>query len=131
MLIEGLETTEEQMDALAGGSIEEQVASLTLTLASDPQAAVLELYEVWRAGDPTGLEQILEQTVAVAGTSFYDRLLIERNRAWVVKLERMLEEEIPTFAVVGAAHLVGSESVQSLLSERGFSVRRVFEAGEL
>lgn len=131
MELGGLETTEEQMDALSGGSIEEQLASLVATLESDPRTAILELYESWRTADMEGLERIVEESMATAGASWYDRLLTERNRLWVERMEELLQDGVPTFVVVGAAHLVGNDSVQRMLEEDGYEIRRILTPDQL
>ena len=52
-------------------------------------------------------------------------LLEDRNRAWTVWLEQRLDQPGSLLLAVGAAHLAGDLSVQNMLAERGFTVRRV------
>ena len=53
-----------------------------------------------------------------------DRLLFARNRAWVSKLEaaHAAHPSGAVFVTVGALHLLGPQSVQSLLAQRGFTI---------
>jgi uncharacterized protein YbaP (TraB family) len=53
-----------------------------------------------------------------------ERLLTERNRDWVPHIERCVREREGCLVVVGAAHLVGHDSVVSLLQARGLTVRQ-------
>lgn len=52
-------------------------------------------------------------------------LLEDRNRAWTLWLEERLDRPGSILLAVGAAHLAGDLSVQSMLEERGFEVKRV------
>jgi uncharacterized protein YbaP (TraB family) len=49
-------------------------------------------------------------------------LLENRNRAWIPQLVAMLNERHTYFITVGAAHLVGSIGVPSLMRAAGYSV---------
>ena len=128
-----LETVEDQIDVLAGGSLEEQLASLIATIAqADPLAQTLELYEAWRSGDEDALQELVDEGLDGPWSGSYERLLTDRNAAWTRKLVRLLEKEGgPRFVVVGAAHLVGMSSVQALLAEEGYPSRRLLEITDL
>lgn len=127
-----LETAESQFAALAGLPEAEQVAALAETLATlDAAPALLAATaDLWRAGDAAGLarlvkEQAAEQPLAIK------RLLGTRNRAWVAPIEALLARTgEDALVVVGAAHLVGPDSVVALLAARGHTVTRVEAAGE-
>ena len=55
-----------------------------------------------------------------------ERVLLEdRNRKWTLWLEDRLDRPGDLLLAVGAAHLAGDISVQSMLEERGFEVRRI------
>ena len=84
-----------------------------------------------RAGKPIeGLETASEQFAMLEEESqtfpdLYRRLTIERNRAWVQQIDRMLESRDDYLVVVGAMHLVGPESVVDLLRRRGHRVTQL------
>jgi uncharacterized protein YbaP (TraB family) len=52
----------------------------------------------------------------------YQRLLVERNRAWMPQIEALFKRPKPSFVVVGAAHLIGSDGLLQLLRARGYTV---------
>ena len=49
-------------------------------------------------------------------------LIDNRNDAWIVQLETMLQEHHTYFITVGTGHLVGEHGVPSLLRSKGFDV---------
>ena len=49
-------------------------------------------------------------------------LLDDRNRAWVVQFEKMLDEDHTFFVTVGAGHLTGPQGVPALLRAKGYRV---------
>ncbi len=123
----GIETVEEQIDALAGGSLEEQAASLVATIErSDDALGIDELYEAWYAGDAETLGRLVREHYSppeFAGT--FRRLFTERNERWVEALIDYLSTESAYFIVVGAGHLVGDGSVIDLLEQAGYPSVRI------
>jgi uncharacterized protein YbaP (TraB family) len=55
----------------------------------------------------------------------HDRLLVDRNRAWVPRIRAMLDEPGTSFVLVGGAHLVGEVGVPACLAEAGLPPVRV------
>ena len=45
----------------------------------------------------------------------YQRLLVDRNRNWLPKIEALFARPGRAFIVVGAAHLVGADGLISML----------------
>lgn len=120
-----LETAEDQLAALAGGSDAEHAAALAETLAALPRAAddLAVLVGAWRAGDADALARLLK--AGISGDPG-KRLLTTRNRAWVAPVEALLAREgEDVLIVVGAGHLVGPDSLPALLAARGYAVTRV------
>lgn len=122
-----LETAEQQFAALAGLPEGDQIAALAEALAGvdDAPAQLLDLAARWRAGDAAGLARLIKEQSA--GQAHAIKLLLgTRNRAWIAPIERLLARDgDDVLVVVGAAHLVGPDSVVSLLRERGHTVTRV------
>jgi uncharacterized protein YbaP (TraB family) len=54
------------------------------------------------------------------------RVLLEnRNRAWAEWIDQRLDRPGTIFMAVGAGHLVGGDSVQTFLAQRGIQSARV------
>ena len=56
----------------------------------------------------------------------HDKLLKERNNAWMEKLPTILNEK-PLLVAVGAAHLVGEKGLINLLKKQGYKVTPVLD----
>jgi hypothetical protein len=54
----------------------------------------------------------------------YDRLLVERNANWVESVETCVKQKTSCFVVVGAAHLVGPDSLVEMLQKKGYKVEQ-------
>lgn len=120
-----LETVADQFAALAAGSDAEHVAALAEALDGyDRLAAEAHaLVDAWRAGDAGALVRAVKGR---EGASALKRVLTRRNRAWVAPVEALLAREgADVLVVVGAAHLVGPDSLVALLAARGHDVVRV------
>ena len=131
--VKGLETFEQQMDLLAGGTEEEQLAGLRAALAAPP-AAMEELqkqseaaYEAWAKGDPKPIEELMTSMAAggpgMEGMSI-EAMLYNRNEDWAGQIEKLLAGEGVSFIAVGAGHLVGPKNVQERLKLRGIEAER-------
>ena len=123
--VRGLETVAYQLDRLDGLPMPVQVEMLKAVLAdADTQASSLaEIVDAWKTGDVGALERLLLKEFRESPT-VYERLLVERNRAWTPQIAICVAESSPCLVVVGGAHLVGPDSVIMLLRQAGFSVEQ-------
>ena len=121
--IEGLETAEQQFALLAGLPLAEQKRFLMMSLAESERldAEIEDLLAAWRAGDVEALEEMLSAAFEEF-PELYGPLTEVRNRAWVERLDDLLDERDDYLVVVGALHLVGPDSVVDLLRQRGYTV---------
>jgi len=122
--VTGFETIDEQIRILAGFPEEEQLAFLRGTLDSFENATVEldRMVEAWAAGDVEALETIGVQPMRESSEELYQALLVRRNTNWADQIQTMLEGSGTAFIAVGAAHLVGDDSVQEILERRGVEV---------
>jgi len=126
-----LETVATQMAALGGGSpgdalrfVEQSLGDLESGRAR-PQ--VRRIADVWARGDLQELERY-EQWCECVGNdqdrALMRRLLDERNRAMLPRIEALLREG-RVLVAVGSLHLIGPAGLPALLSTRGWNVQRV------
>jgi hypothetical protein len=118
-----LEEVKYQIDLLAGMGREEQ--ELSLRQALDDLALVetmaSEMVDAWERGDASKLHSIMSKSLRKY-PRIHDRLLVERNKNWVARLEDLGNQEGNVLVIVGAAHLVGPGNLLDLLRERGHEV---------
>jgi uncharacterized protein YbaP (TraB family) len=125
--VHGLESAEQQMHFFADFPQARQVEMLREVLdevAGGP-AQIEELLAAWAAGDLATIDKDMNQDNAEKYPDLYAVLIVSRNRAWAEKVAARLKSgQGVTFMAVGAAHLVGRDSVQKALEARGISVAR-------
>ena len=123
----GLETTEFQMSLFDGLSVDQQERLLVGTLKDlDTEMANLtKLVQAWKTGDAATIEAIVTKDLK-SEPVLYQRLLLDRNRAWLPKLESLLDGgSARTMVVVGAAHLVGPDGLVAMLKAKGYRVEQM------
>ena len=122
----GLESLATQVAVFDDLSLDDQSALLEQTLAELDHAADVmdEMIAAWRTGELEALAASLLEDFD-AFPDLYDSLIVARNRAWTLRIERLLESGSDYLIVVGALHLVGEDSVIDMLSERGHPAERV------
>jgi len=127
--IKELESIDYQINLLSGFSDGEQEAFLLSTLKdlNSYEKEVDKLLVAWVSGDTGGVESILkESTIKDEGmASVYDKLLYERNRNMVSKIEGYLKSGEIHFVVVGAGHLLGERGIINLLRQKGYQIEQL------
>jgi uncharacterized protein YbaP (TraB family) len=124
--VEGLETVRFQISQFDGMTNDEQERLLAETIKEldTQQAEVTRLADAWKAGDVATVERIVLQDLK-SERRLYDRMLVERNKNWVPKIEAIVAKGGRPFIVVGAAHLVGSDGLIAMLRARGYAVEQL------
>ena len=119
-----LETADEQIGFLADLSPEAEREFLISSLRQieEEEDSVSEMDEAWLAGDTQKLSRLLNGLIEEAGPAVRSALIVERNRRWTEEIDRMLAGRGGVFVAVGAAHLVGPDSVVAQLRARGREV---------
>ena len=129
MSIVELEQVDEQVDALAGASLEAQAAWLlrrfeAMRRNEDLAGAII---AAWRAGDDAHLATL--KTRAWGATDEpatpRGRMFGERDRRIARRLAGLLERPHTVFTVVGAFHLVGEDALPGILAGHGIRLERI------
>lgn len=128
----GLETGEQQIAFLDGMGKDEQLQMLAEALdeSAEGRAQMENLHRQWREGDAQGMWQGMAAEMKAQYPALYRRINVERNDAWVGKIEQRLKagNDDDTLLVVGALHALGSDGVVEKLKARGYTVERVCSA---
>lgn len=119
-----LEQPEDQIRALSSLSPEAELRFLSATLRQieDDAGAIGELDDVWARGDVAALAPLLHEQLNEAGPEVSAAIITDRNTRWTEEIAGMLDGEGRVFVAVGAAHLVGDDSVVAQLRARGIAV---------
>jgi uncharacterized protein YbaP (TraB family) len=128
----GLETGAQQIAFLDGMGKDEQLQFLAETLDESDKGRreLQQLHSAWRAGDAATLWNGMAADMKREYPQLYRHINVERNDAWVPKLEQRLRDpgKDDTLVVVGALHLLGSDGVVEKLRAGGFKVERICSA---
>lgn len=129
----GLETLDEQMQAMDAVPRAEQVESLD-EFVRDPRKAVRQLDDMhawWRTGDVDKLDRLMRAEMAEKTPASYQLLDVARNAAWMPRIEARLQAPAgqDTLVVVGSLHLLGGDGLVEQLRATGrYTVERVCDA---
>jgi uncharacterized protein len=124
--IEGLETAREQLEIMARLPEKQQREFLLYSVEDAERMAseVDKLVVAWRRGDATEMAKLLQEGFDEY-PDLYRPLTVERNRKWIPQIERLLDAREDYLVVVGALHLVGTDSVIDLLERKGYKVKQL------
>ena len=123
--IEGVETMASQLDIFDQLPVEDQITFLNESAKNIDQMGpgMDKLVDLWAAPDPDGLANAMNE--GLKNPKLYSALLTQRNANWAKWIMTQLEKPGTTFMAVGAGHLAGAASVQSMLTAYGQTAQRV------
>jgi uncharacterized protein YbaP (TraB family) len=124
-----LESFDYQIDLFSKFSEKEQELLLLYTLKDINvlEEELNKLIQAWTSGDTKSMESIVTRTVTEDKrlTPIYEKLIYERNRNMVSKIEDYLKREETYFVIVGSGHLVGNQGIIESLKGKGFVVEQL------
>jgi uncharacterized protein len=121
--VQGLETVEYQLSRLDGMTPGQQDRMLAQTLKEidTEKASVAKLTTAWKTGDADAVAKLVLGNLKTEPV-LYERLLVERNKNWLPKIEALFARKGHALVLVGAAHLVGPDGLIAMLKAKGYSV---------
>jgi uncharacterized protein YbaP (TraB family) len=124
--VQGLETVDYQLSLFDEMTREQQDRMLAESLedVEAERANIFKLTDAWKAGDAAAVERIMFEDLQ-DDPVMYQRLLVDRNRAWLPKLDALFTRSGRAFVVVGAAHLVGPDGLLAMFRARGYQVAQL------
>ncbi len=120
------ETIEEQLRFFADMPLEVQIADFEVgvrQMVEEPEL-LTEMVQAWAAGDMAALDQIFNDAMRDSSPELFQRLIVDRNIAWIPQIESALEGSDDALIAVGAGHLPGEAGVIALLEAEGYTVTR-------
>jgi len=123
--VQGLETVDYQLARFdeMPAELQDRLLAETLKDLDTERTNLTTLVDAWRAGDAAAVERIVLKDLAQE-PQLYQRLLVERNKNWLPKLEALFSRPGHAFVVVGAAHLVGPDGLIAMLKAKGYTVEQ-------
>ncbi len=120
----GLETIEQQMNLLNQEPIDSQLISMRKMVNNfDSSKQVMrEMIQVYLKKDVEALYQYMKEKGV--NDNFESTMLINRNKEWIPKMKKSMNEN-PSFFAVGAGHLGGKSGVLALLRKNGYLVEPI------
>jgi uncharacterized protein YbaP (TraB family) len=82
------------------------------------------MLNAWRRGDVDAIARYSHEMERDL-PSFAARLVVERNRNWIPKIEHYIRDRRTCFVVAGAAHMGGPDGVLALLRARGYRIEQL------
>jgi uncharacterized protein len=124
--VQGLETVEFQISRFDDMTAEQQDRMLAETLKelATETATVGKLGDAWKTCDVAAVERIALADLK-SDPLMYQRLLVERNKNWMPKIEALFARRGRALVVVGAAHLVGPDGLIAMLKAKGYTVEQL------
>lgn len=124
--VQGFETMTFQIGLFDDMPMDQQDRLLASTLKDidTEQANMTKLIAAWRDGDAAGVERIVLADMQ-GEPAVYKRMLVDRNRTWMPKIEQFLSRSGRALIVVGAAHLVGPDGLVSMLRAKGYTIQQL------
>jgi uncharacterized protein YbaP (TraB family) len=122
----GLESGLQQIRFFAGMSDKVAVAMLTETLdeLENAPAFFRDMATAWARGDEAALADRFLASLKETPEA-YKVLMVDRNKAWLPKLDTQLSAKGTTLVAVGAGHVVGEDGLVALLRAKGYTLTRI------
>lgn len=124
--VSGLETAQYQLSLFDRLPQRTQDALLAKTVEDAPISAqkTNQLIKAWASGDTEGIALYADDELReIPGLA--QPLLTDRNAQWASWIKDRMEQPGTVLIAVGAGHLVGDDSVQNMLTQKGLKVERV------
>jgi uncharacterized protein len=120
--VSGLETSQQQLSFFDGLPEAAQRVFLVSLIdeSSDLKTEAAEMLQSWGKGDQRAIALSFDDELKLS-PELMDTLLRKRNANWTA----WMEKPGTIMVAVGAGHLAGSDSVQTMLAKRGVKAKRI------
>lgn len=122
--LESFERHISYLTELGAGHESEMIASSIEETAELPEK-LNGLLGAWKAGDLAKLDELMLVEMRAKYPAIFKSLLVERNEAWLPKLDELLKTPEVEFVLAGVGHMPGKEGLLARLRERGCTVEQV------
>jgi uncharacterized protein YbaP (TraB family) len=121
-----LETLDFQIDLMTSfpPGQDDLIMNIALKDLNQTRQKYADIVTAWQTGDSAALEKLMNDAVREA-PAIFQRLVTDRNKSWLPKIEELLRGDKNAIVIVGAAHLVGDQGVVELLKKQGLKVTQL------
>jgi uncharacterized protein YbaP (TraB family) len=122
-----LETFEEQLAFITGMAGENPSKFLLQGLADLDQALaeMPQLLAAWRTGNLAELDRLMNRELREKYPALHRTLLVDRNHAWMKKIDALFATPDVELILVGAGHMSGEEGLIAQLRTRGAKIEQL------
>ncbi|UCF85389.1 MAG: TraB/GumN family protein [Desulfobacteraceae bacterium] len=125
--VKWLESVKEQMEfvlSMGKGNendfIEQSIRDLKKT-----KEITNELIVAWKQGNDDKLYSLFVSQMKDDYPDLYKTMLVERNRQWLPKIERYVQDSQKELVLIGVGHLVGEEGIIQYLRRQGYRINKL------
>jgi len=129
--IEFFETVEEQIKMITtmGKGNEDNMVMQTIKDLDKMEEELLGMLSDWKLGESKTMD--LQTTRMIKEyPSIYKSLLVDRNNAWLPKIDLYMDTKNTEFILVGAMHLHGPDGLLKQMKDKGYTVTQVIAKGK-
>lgn len=121
----GLEPVDFQLGLFDTISPEDQERMLMQGQGPDStMRQLMVIKDAWVEGNTMKLDSLLNSRMGQS-KSLFAKMVTDRNKSWIPKIEELARGKDDALVVVGAAHLVGKEGVLELLKAKGYTIEQL------
>ncbi len=124
--IDGFETAEYQLNLMGDmpAGMQEAVLLQTMKDIDDVQKEFNVIIEAWKSGNAEALAEVLLKSFRDF-PDVYQRLITDRNKNWMPKIESLIGQKENAMIIIGTAHLVGKGGILAALKQEGYQVEQL------
>ncbi len=125
--VQGLETVDRQINyilSMADGN-EDRFVIYSIRDMNTIKQKYKALVTAWRSGDTGKLEEMMVAELETRWPDLYKKLIVDRNRNWLIRIDEYGKTPRTEFVLVGAGHLVGPDGIVEALKNRGYRVDKL------
>ena len=89
-----------------------------------------QLISAWKRGQEQELYDLFVAEMKKGFPDLYKALLVDRNNAWLPKIEHFFQTTEKELVLVGVGHLVGEDGIIETLRNRGYHIKKFTTKGK-
>jgi uncharacterized protein YbaP (TraB family) len=122
----GLETVDKQIEFITsmGEGNENDFIVHSIRDLHKTRQIITRLIDGWKEGNVKLLSELFLEQLKTDFPALFKTLVVDRNRAWLPKIEAYLQTPQKELVLVGVGHLVGEDGIIQDLKKRGYKVKK-------